>query len=128
MGDDFFTQGRAHPMIDPELRNRRLQQEADAADVAVVLLDLVLGYGSHEDPAGALAETVRAARTRTANDGRHLVVIASVCGTEQDPQGLARQENLLADAGVILAGSNAEASRLAGMTIAAARQRAARQD
>lgn len=120
MGDELFTQGRAHPMIDPGLRNRRLQQEAATADVAVVLLDLVLGHGCHNDPAAPLAETVRDARARAAHDGRHLVVIASVCGTELDPQSLARQESLLAEAGVALAASNAEASRLAGMIVSAA--------
>lgn len=120
MGDDRFTQGRAHPMIDPEQRNRRLENEADDPGVAVVLLDLVLGYGSHEDPAATLAESVRAAKARAADAGRHLTVIASVCGTEQDPQGLARQENLLADAGVLLAASNTEAGRLAGLVLAAA--------
>ena len=117
MGDDQFTRGRPHPMIDPELRNRRLLQEADEHDVAVMLLDLVLGYGSHEDPAASLAETLRDARTRAAQHGRHLVVISSVCGTEQDPQGLARQKRLLADEGVLLASSNAQACRLAGMII-----------
>lgn len=120
MGDDLFTQGRAHPMIDPEQRNQRLQDEADDPGVGVVLLDLVLGYGSHEDPAATLAESVRAAKARAADAGRHLAVIASVCGTEQDPQGLTRQENLLADAGVLLAASNAEASRLAGIIVTAA--------
>ena len=107
-------------MIDPGLRNRRLQQEAATAEVAVVLLDLVLGHGCHKDPAAPLAETVRDARARAAHDGRHLVVIASVCGTELDPQSLARQESLLAEAGVALAASNAEASRLAGMIVSAA--------
>ena len=120
MGDDLFTRGRPHPMIDPELRNRRLLQESEESDVAVVLLDLVLGYGSHTDPGASLAETVRDATTLAAQDGRHLVVIASVCGTEQDPQGLARQKRLLADEGVVLAASNAEASRLAGMIISSA--------
>ena len=120
MGDDLFTRGRPHPMIDPELRNRRLLQEAEESEIAILLLDLVLGYGSHKDPAASLAETVRDARTRAARDGRHLVVIASVCGTEQDPQGLARQKRLLADEGVVLAASNAEASRLAGMIISTA--------
>ena len=117
LGDDLFTQGRAHPMIDPELRNRRLLQEAASDDVAVVLLDLVLGYGSHVNPAAALAVTVRDAMTRAAYDGRHLVVVASVCGTDRDPQGLARQESLLTEAGVVLAASNDEASRLAGMIV-----------
>ena len=120
MGDDLFTRGRPHPMIDPELRNRRLLQESEESDVAVVLLDLVLGYGSHTDPGASLAETVRDATTLASQDGRHLVVIASVCGTEQDPQGLARQKRLLADEGVVLAASNAEASRLAGMIISSA--------
>ena len=125
MGDDRFTRHRAHPMIDPEQRNARLRQEAADDGVAVILLDLVLGYGSHEDPAASLAEAVRSARTLAANEGRELIVIASVCGTELDPQGLTRQQELLRGAGVLLAASNSEASRLAGMIAAAAAEPAA---
>ena len=127
MGDDHFTRRRAHPMIDPEQRNARLRQEAADDGVAVILLDLVLGYGSHEDPAASLAEAVRSARARAAQEGRKLIVIASVCGTELDPQGLTRQQDLLGGAGVLLASSNAQASRLAGMIAAAAAEPPTRQ-
>lgn len=120
MGDDHFTQQRAHPMIDPELRNARLLREAADESVGVILLDLVLGYGSHDNPAASLAEAVSNARNRVAGEGRGLIVIASVCGTELDPQGLTRQQDLLRESGVLLAESNSEASRLAGLIAAAA--------
>ena len=120
MGDDHFTRHRAHPMIDPEQRNARLLQEAADDRVGVILLDLVLGYGSHDNPAASLAEAIRSARNRAAGEGRELIVIASVCGTELDPQRLTRQQNLLRESGVLLAESNSEASRLAGLIAAAA--------
>jgi len=113
LGDDEFTVGRPHPMIDPRLRTEHIAALADDPAVAVLLLDVVLGYGSHLDPAGALAPTIVEARRRAAAAGRHLAVVASVCGTEADPQGLGRQEQILADAGVLLASSNARAARLA---------------
>jgi len=113
LGDDEFTVGRPHPMIDPRLRTEHIAALADDPAVAVLLLDVVLGYGSHLDPAGALAPTIVETRRRAAAAGRHLAVVASVCGTESDPQGLGRQEQILADAGVLLASSNARAARLA---------------
>ncbi len=109
LGDDEFTVGRPHPMIDPRLRNERLVQAAADSDTAVLLLDVVLGYGAHPDPAGALLPALAAAGG--------VVVIASVCGTAADPQGLARQSALLRQAGVLLAPSNAQAARLAALVV-----------
>jgi succinyl-CoA synthetase alpha subunit len=120
LGDDEFTVGRPHPMIDPRLRTEQIAALADEPEVAVLLLDVVLGYGSHLDPAGALAPTIVETRRRAAAAGRHLAVVASVCGTEADPQGLGRQEQILAEAGVLLASSNARAARLAARIAAAA--------
>ena len=85
LGEDEFTQGRLHPMIDPSLRNRRILQEARDPATAVILLDIVLGYGAHPDPAGATVEAIREAQHLAAAAGRHLVFVASVCGTEGDP-------------------------------------------
>jgi FdrA protein len=113
LGDDEFTVGRPHPMLDFRLRNERIAAAADDPATAVVLLDVVLGYGSHADPAGELAPVVEAARARATAAGRELIVIGSVCGTRGDPQGLERQELRLSAAGVRLAPSNARAARLA---------------
>ena len=113
LGEDEYTVGRPHPMIDPRLRNEHLQAVARDPETAVILLDVVLGYGSHPDPAGALAGAIDAARAEAASQQRTFAVVASVCGTEGDPQGLASQEARLAAAGVILAPSNARAARIA---------------
>jgi succinyl-CoA synthetase alpha subunit len=115
LGEDEFTQGRLHPMIDPSLRNRRIVQEARDPSTAVVLLDFVLGYGAHPDPAGAALDAIREAREIARSEGRHLTFVGSVCGTEQDPQPLSEQEAKLKDAGVIVLPDNASAARLAGL-------------
>jgi succinyl-CoA synthetase alpha subunit len=113
LGDDAFTRGRPHPMIDQSLRNERIRKEAADPEVAVLLLDVVLGYGAHPDPASEMAPAIEAARHRATADGRDLAVVGSVCGTAADPQGLARQEAALREAGMLLAESNAQAVRLA---------------
>ncbi len=112
LGDDFFTQGRAHPMIDPEQRNQRLLREADDETVAVVLFDLVIGYGAHPNPAEDLTNTILNARRIAAENGRQLLFVASICGTQQDHQDFNAQKSLLKSAGVIVAASNAEAVAL----------------
>jgi hypothetical protein len=115
LGSDEFTLGRPHPMIDMSLRAKRMLEEAADPEVAVLLLDVVLGYGAHPDPAGELAPAIVAAKERAASGGRYLAVVAHVCGTEGDPQGLERQERALAAAGAVLAPSNASAARLAAL-------------
>jgi succinyl-CoA synthetase alpha subunit len=115
LGEDEFTQGRLHPMIDPSLRNRRIVQEARDPSAAVILLDFVLGYGAHVDPAGASLDALREARADARAAGRHIIIIASVCGTEQDPQRLSEQEAKLRAAGVLVLPDNASAARLAGL-------------
>jgi FdrA protein len=106
LGDDQFTRGRPHPMIDLRLRRERLLAEAADPEVAAILVDVVLGYGAHPDPAGALAEAI-------AEAGRRVAVVGFVCGTESDPQQRSRQERKLAEAGAILAPSSTAAARLA---------------
>ncbi len=113
MGSDEFTVGRLHPMIDPELRHQRLLREADDPEVAVILLDVILGYGVHPDPAGALVPVIKQARARAR--GRWLPIVASVCGTDQDPQDYTAQVETLLEAGVIVQASNAAAVRVAGL-------------
>ncbi|MHB0858117.1 MAG: acyl-CoA synthetase FdrA [Anaerolineae bacterium] len=119
LGDDEFTRGRPHPMIDYRLRVERILKEAEDPEVAVILLDVVLGHGSHMDPASELVPAVEKAQKVAREGGRDLLFIASVCGTESDPQSLSRQEQALREAGLILAPSNAEAARLAVRAIEA---------
>jgi len=117
LGDDLFTQGRPHPMIDFRLRNERIIQEAADREVAVILLDVVLGYGSNMDPAGELVPAISEARIVAAKTKRKVIFVGSVCGTESDPQNLARQEQALREAGVLLTDSNAQAARLAAAIV-----------
>lgn len=112
LGDDVFTLGRPHPMIDPQLRIERLLAEAADPTVAVILLDVVLGWGSHADPAGALAPAIRQARAIAKADGRELPVIAFVTGTEDDPQNRSAQRQCLLQAGVTLADSSSAAAMM----------------
>ena len=123
LGDDEFTVGRPHPMIDFRLRNERIALAARDPATAVILLDVVLGHGAHSDPASALVPAIRVAQATATRARRGLAVVASVCGTQADPQGFARQEQTLARAGVILAPSNAQAARLAARLAAAAANR-----
>lgn len=113
LGSDEFTVGRPHPMIDPSLRIERLLQEARDPSVAVILLDVVLGYGSHENPASILAPAIAEAKSVAARDGRHLPFVCFVCGTEEDPQVLSSQESALRGEGVLLAPSSTAAAELA---------------
>jgi succinyl-CoA synthetase alpha subunit len=113
LGEEEFTRGRPHPMIDLRLRQERLLKEADDPEVAVILMDIVLGYGSHSDPAGALQETIRQAKARAATAGRYLSVVTHVCGTAQDPQDLPAQERKLRQAGALVLPTNAGAARVA---------------
>jgi FdrA protein len=99
LGEDEFTVGRLHPMIDNELRLRRLQQEADDPTTAIILLDVVLGYGAHPNPASELAPVIAAVRKQAEADGRTLEVIALVVGTDEDPQDLSAQIEQLTAAG-----------------------------
>jgi FdrA protein len=86
----------------------------------VILLDVVLGYGAHVNPARALVPVIREARARARTAGRWLCVVASVCGTEDDPQGYDDQVAQLIDAGVLVQSSNAQAAHLAGLIAQAA--------
>jgi FdrA protein len=118
LGADEFTVGRPHPMIDNGLRVRRLMKEASDPEVAVIVLDVVLGYGAHPDPARELGPAIRRAREKAADRGRELIFVASVTGTEEDPQGWTRQARALEEAGAVVASCNAAAARLAGFIVA----------
>lgn len=101
LGEDAFTQGRLHPMLDNDLRIRRLRQEATDPAVGVILLDVVLGEGAHPDPAGELAPVIRQiiAERKTKSEERNIEVYAIVIGTEDDPQDLNDQVSKLEEAG-----------------------------
>jgi FdrA protein len=105
LGDDAFTRGRPHPMFEPAVRDAPLAEALADPRVGLVLIDIVLGYGGHPDPAGHLAAFLA---------GReHPPIVASVTGTDADPQPRDQQVRTLADAGVIVADSNAAAARAA---------------
>lgn len=110
-GDDDMTQGRPHPMIDPSLRLERIVEQGSDATCGVLLLDLVLGYCAHPDPAADLAAAVRAARAAAADDGRDLAVVVSLVGTDQDPQDRSACITALTEAGASVFSSNARATR-----------------
>jgi len=126
-GADDYTVGRPHPMIDTSTRVERIAAEARDPTVAVIVLDVVLGYGSHPDPAGALAPAIAQARATANRAGRHLSVVAFVCGTEEDPQCLSTQQATLRDAGALVATNSTSAARLAAaIAVVAGRARDAR--
>jgi FdrA protein len=110
MGSETFTRRRPHPMIDPRPRIERLLREASDPETAVLLLDVVLGYGAASDPAGDLAPALEQVEELS---GGEISLIASVCGTELDPQGLEQQIKSLQDAGASVFASNARATRAA---------------
>ena len=117
MGAETFTRGRPHPMIDATLRYERLVAEAEDPTVAVVLLDFILGFNAAADPAGDMIGAIRLAKERAVSRGGYLSVVANVCGTEGDPQGLSEQVRLLKNAGVILMPSAAKAASFAATLI-----------
>lgn len=118
LGADEYTVGRLHPMLDPSLRNRAIVQTADDPEVAVLLLDVVLGYGAHPDPAGEASQAIMAAKARAEAAGRYLPVVTFVCGAEDDPQRLSEQEAKLQAAGALVTASNAQAARVAALILA----------
>jgi len=109
-GADEYTRGRPHPMIDPVLRLQRLQEEARNPRVGVILLDIVLGYCSHPNPAEVYVPAILAARKQASQEGRRLTFIISLCGTEGDPQRLSLQAAKFREAGAEIFTSNADAA------------------
>ena len=115
LGADEYTVGRPHPMIDPAPRTEMLREALADREVAVVLLDVVLGLGAHPDPARPVCDAVRDAGPEAP------AVVASVCGTGDDPQDHGRQAAMLRAAGVAVAPSNADAAALAAAILLHAR-------
>lgn len=119
LGEDEFTVGRLHPMMDNELRLSRLAAEAEDPETALILLDVVLGYGSHPDPAAELAPGIASAIEAAAKEGRHLEVVVTLAGTESDPQDRDAQREKLQGAGAKVFLSSDSAVRYAGRLLAA---------
>jgi len=113
MGAETFVRGRPHPMIDATERKNRLGQEGSDPSVGVILLDFILGAIASADPVGDLLDRIREIREAARASGRHLCVVASVCGTEDDRQSLQRQVSALEDAGVLVFASSAQAAMFA---------------
>lgn len=109
-GDDSFTVGRPHPMIDPSYRLARLQEEARDPRTAVIVLDVVLGFGAHPDPAGVLAPAIREAQATARAAGRTLAIVAFVCGTDEDPQR--HQAEALLEAGAVVCSGSTHAAEI----------------
>ncbi len=113
LGEEEFTVGRPHPMIDSTLRGERIIKEAKDPRTAVILLDIVLGYGSSADPAGDILLAIRQARAIAESKNRSLAFIAHVCGTDNDPQNRSSQEKKLRRNGIKIAATNAQGARAA---------------
>jgi FdrA protein len=117
LGEDEFTRGRPHPMIDYTLRCDRLSQEAHDPSCGIILLDVVLGYGAHPDPASVLIPAIQDAQVAAEAEDRYICFVAYICGTEGDPQHYDRQKAALEEQGVILLPSNAQAARFVGLVL-----------
>jgi FdrA protein len=115
LGADFFTQGRVHPMINPQDRNERIRVELQDERVKVLLLDVVLGYGSHADPAGELSTVIGNGKQLFQGKGNYLSCVVFICGTDNDIQNLAEQKKKLEDCGAIVTDSSTEAAYITGL-------------
>ncbi len=113
LGDDAYTKGKPHPMIDPAKRIECMRDAIDDETTGVILLDIMLGYGSHADMAGALLPSIVELRDKAAALGRKVFFVATVCGTRRDFQGYDAAVNKLKDAGVIVCENNKLACRTA---------------
>ncbi|MFF2509022.1 acyl-CoA synthetase FdrA [Streptomyces sp. NPDC058067] len=115
-GDDEFTNGRPHPMIDPSLRLARLVEEAKDPEVALIVMDFVLGFGAHEDPVGVTLPAIAQAKKTASDAGRHLEIVGYVLGTDLDTPGLDEQVAALEAAGVTVTRSSTETGTFARET------------
>lgn len=109
MGEDYFTDGRPHPMIDPELRGQRIIKDGLDPQTGIILFDCVLGYGSHDIPEESIIQAIKKVQEKR----KDVVFIGSVTGTEKDPQSLARAERSLSETGAFVLPTNAQAAAFA---------------
>jgi len=117
LGADEFTMGKPHPMIDYSTRNKQIFEEANDPETAVILLDIVLGFGANENPLVEIVPVIEKAKTIAQNSGRHLPIICSVVGTNKDPQNKSLVVKGLEEAGMLVLESNTAASKLAGYIV-----------
>jgi succinyl-CoA synthetase alpha subunit len=117
LGDDVFTDGRPHPMIEPSIRLARILSEARLKETAAILLDFELGYGSHDDPVGITIPAIQEAQSIAQAQGRHIAFVGYVLGTEGDKQQKALAEEKLRKAGVYVARTNAHAANIAAAIV-----------
>jgi FdrA protein len=110
MGADEYTVGKPHPMIDGTQRKQRILAESRDPQVAILLLDFILGYNASMDPVGELLDAIVEAKRISQKRCGHLTVVASICGTEGDPQDLNLQARMLREASVLVFQSNASAA------------------
>ena len=113
LGDDEFTVGKPHPMINYSTRNKRILDEAENPGTAVILLDIVLGYGSNMNPLAEIIPVIKEVKRITTLQKRYLLIVCSVTGTDKDPQNRVAVVTALEAEGVKVMESNAAASRLA---------------
>ena len=110
LGEEEFTQGRPHPMIDPTIRRLRLVEESQDPEVGVILMDFVLGYGSNPDPVGAVLNEIAQVKATARKSNRYLSIVTHVCGTKRDPQGYDESIRKLENAGALVFPTNALAA------------------
>lgn len=110
LGDDYYTLGKPHPMIDGTIRRQRILQEGQDPEMAILLLDFILGFNASTDPVGEVLDAIIEAQELARRRGGNLTVVASICGTDQDPQDRAMQKQLLEQAGIITFDSGAKAA------------------
>lgn len=118
LGEEEFTQGRPHPMIDPTIRRLRLVEESQDPEVGVVMMDFVLGYGSNPDPVGAVLNEIGQVKATARKSGRYLSIVTHVCGTKRDPQGYDESIRKLENAGALVFPTNALAAIASAQIIA----------
>jgi FdrA protein len=118
LGEEEFTQGRPHPMIDPTIRRLRLVEESQDPEVGVVMMDFVLGYGSNPDPVGAVLKEIGQVKATARKSGRYLSIVTHVCGTKRDPQGYDESVRKLENAGALVFPTNALAAIASAQIIA----------
>jgi FdrA protein len=109
LGDDVYTQGKPHPMIDPTKRVECMKEAAKDESTGVILFDIVLGYGSHEDMAGALLPAIKELQEKAKKEKKDLHFVTTICGTRKDYQNYDKQKKIMEDVGVIVCESNKQA-------------------
>ena len=113
LGDDMYTKGKPHPMIDPEIRVNKIKAVVDDESTGVVVFDVVLGYGAHENMANALKPAIVEAKATLAKQNREVNFISVLVGTDKDPQGMENQKQILEEIGVTVCENNVQAIRTA---------------